>query len=150
MTFLTILGVTEILFSFKLFLEGKTGKEIPESSRFEFLEKFSGNNFALSDAEDNISGPLNSGGIADLLLFRTLLTIRQKSREPSFWEVILFCFISICKFGSFKNRFAMITSLSKPYLRIRRFFSLVQTKKSDFSELWQQHKQLKPVEMNEA
>ena len=41
MTFLTILGVTEILCSFKLVLEGKTGKEIPESSILEFLEKFS-------------------------------------------------------------------------------------------------------------
>ena len=41
----------------------------------------------------------------------------------------LFCFISICKFGSFKNPFATITSLSELYLRIRRFFSLVQTKK---------------------
>ena len=41
----------------------------------------------------------------------------------------LFCFISICKLGSFKNPFATITSLSELYLRIRRFFSLVQTKK---------------------
>ena len=88
LTFLTILGVTEILCSCKLVLEGKTGKEIPESSRFEFLEKFSANNFALSDAEDNTSGPLNRGGIADLPLLRTLLAIRQKSCEPSFWEVI--------------------------------------------------------------
>ena len=32
MTFLTILGVTEILCSFRLVLEGKTGEEIPESS----------------------------------------------------------------------------------------------------------------------
>ena len=47
MTFLIILGDTEILCSFKLVLEGKTGKEIPESSRLEFLKKFSGNNFAL-------------------------------------------------------------------------------------------------------
>ena len=78
MTFLTIFGVTEILCSFKLVLEGKTDKEIPESSRLEFLEKFSSNNFALSDAEDN-SGPLNRGGIADLLLLRTLLAIHQKS-----------------------------------------------------------------------
>ena len=46
MTFLTILGVTETLCSFKLVLEGKTGKEIPESSRLEFLENFSANNFA--------------------------------------------------------------------------------------------------------
>ena len=42
-------------------------------------EKFSANNFALSDAEDNTSGPLNRGGIADLPLLRTLLAIRQKS-----------------------------------------------------------------------
>ena len=55
MTFLTILGVTEILCSFRLVLEGKTGKEIPESSRLEFLEKFLANNFALSDAEGNNS-----------------------------------------------------------------------------------------------
>ena len=88
LTFLTIFGVTEILCSFRLVLEGKTGKEIPEPSRLEFLEKFSANNFALSDAEDNTSGSLNRGGIADLPLLRTLLAIRQKSREPSFWEVM--------------------------------------------------------------
>ena len=62
MTFLTILGVMEILCSFRLVLEGKIGKEIPESSRFEFLEKFLANNFALSDAEGNTSSPLNRGG----------------------------------------------------------------------------------------
>ena len=88
MTFLTILGVTEILCSFKLVLEGKTGKEIPESSRLTFLQKFSANNFALSDAEDNTSRLLNRGGIADLSLLRTLLAIHQKSRELSFWEVM--------------------------------------------------------------
>ena len=53
MTFLTILGVTEILCTFKSVLEGKTSIEIPELSRFEFLVlKFSVNNFALSDADD--------------------------------------------------------------------------------------------------
>ena len=78
----------QILSSFRLVLEGKTGNEIPESSRFKFLEKFLANNFALSDAEDNTSGPLNRGGIADLPLLRTLLAIHQKSREPSFWEVM--------------------------------------------------------------
>ena len=82
------MGVTEILCSFKLVLEGKTGKETPESSRLEFKEKFSGNNFVLSDVEDNTSSPLNRGGIADLPLLRTLLAIHQKSRAPSFWEVM--------------------------------------------------------------
>ena len=83
-SFLTILQVIEILCSFRLVLEGKTVKEIPKSSRLEFLENFSANNLALSDAEDNISEPLNGGGTADLSLFRTLLEICQKSREPSF------------------------------------------------------------------
>ena len=48
---------------------------MPESSRLEFLEKFFANNFALSVEEDNTSGQLNRGGIADLLLLRTLLVI---------------------------------------------------------------------------
>ena len=59
-----------------------------ESSRLEFLKKFLANNFALSDAEDNTFRSLNKEGIADLLLLKTLLAICQKSREPSFWEVI--------------------------------------------------------------
>ena len=37
-----------------------------------FLEKFSANNFALSDAESNTYGLLNRGGIANLPLLRTL------------------------------------------------------------------------------
>ena len=86
MTFVTILGVTKLLCSFRWVLEEKTIKEIPESSRLELLEV--SNNFALSDAEDNTSRLLNRGGIADLPLLRTLLAIRQKSREPSFWEVM--------------------------------------------------------------
>ena len=61
---------------------------MPASSRLEFFEKFSVNNFALSDAEDKTSGLLNRGGIADLPLLRALLAIPQKSREPSFWKVM--------------------------------------------------------------
>ena len=40
MTFLTILGVMEILCSFRLILEGKTGKGIPQPSTLEFSKKF--------------------------------------------------------------------------------------------------------------
>ena len=61
-------------------------------SMFQY-EKFSANNFALSDAEDNTFGPLNRGGVVDLPLLRTLLAIRQKSREPSLWEVMEFFFL---------------------------------------------------------
>ena len=45
MTFLNILGVTEILHCFRLVLEGKMGKEIPEPSRLEFLGRILANNF---------------------------------------------------------------------------------------------------------
>ena len=51
MTFLTIVGVKEILCRFRLVLEEKTGKETPDSSILEFLKKFLANNFALSNVE---------------------------------------------------------------------------------------------------
>ena len=57
-----------------------------ESSRLRSLEKFLANNFALSDAEDNTSRPLNRGGIEDLTLLWTLLALYKISQEPSFWE----------------------------------------------------------------
>ena len=83
MTFLTILIIMEIC-SFRLLLEEKTGKEMPESSRLQFVQSFLANNFALSGAEGNTSSPLIRRGIAELPLLRTLLAISQKSREPSF------------------------------------------------------------------
>ena len=68
MTFLTILGVTEILCIFRLVLEGETGKEIPRTSRLELLETLLANNFALSESENNTCKLLNIGVIADLPL----------------------------------------------------------------------------------
>ena len=69
--------LTEILYSFRLVLEEKTGKEIPEpSTGVEF--------FILLDVEDNTSGSLNIGVIADLSVLRTLSAICQKSRQPIF------------------------------------------------------------------
>ena len=82
------MGVTGILRSLRLVLELKAGKEIPESSRLEFLEKFSANNFALSSVDGNTSGLLNRGGKAGLLLMKTLSAITKKSCEPNSWEVI--------------------------------------------------------------
>ena len=83
MTFLTILRIMEIC-SFRLLLQEKTGKEMPESSRLQFVQSCLANNFALSGAEGNTSSPLIRRGIAELLLLRTLLAISQMSREPSF------------------------------------------------------------------
>ena len=56
----------EILCRFRLALEQKTGKEIPEPSK-------NFNNFVLSNAEDNTSGPLNRGGIADISVENTFM-----------------------------------------------------------------------------
>ena len=52
-------------------------------------EKFSANNFSLSEAEDNTSRPLNRWVIVGLPLLRSLLAFCQNSREPSFWKVIV-------------------------------------------------------------
>ena len=119
----------EIVHSFRLVLRGKTGKEIAESSRLDFLEKTSANNFALSDAEDNTLRPLNREDIADLPLLRTLLVIYQVTTAKFLESNRFFRFISICNFGSLKSHFPTITSLSELCFRHRRsILLLVQTK----------------------
>ena len=130
MTFLTILGVTEILCSFKLVLEQKTGKDISESSRLEFIEKCSANNFALSDAQDNTSGPLYTTYSRFTFVENTISNSPEITRAKFLGNNGLFCFTSICQFGGFKNLFAMITSLSELYL-----FLFGTNEKSDFYEL---------------
>ena len=109
---------------------------MPQSSRLEFLEKFLENNFALSEAEDNTSGLLNRGGIADLPLLRTLLAIRQKSREPSFWEVmdpfVLLAYESLAASRTLLQRLLA-------YLNFTLFSEDLfcwYKQKSDFSDLW--------------
>ena len=42
---------------------------------------------------------------------------------------MIFYFIGICRYGSFKNSFATINSLSEHYFRFRGFILLVQMKK---------------------
>ena len=132
MTFFTILGDTQILYSFKLVLEGKSGKDGPEPSRLEFLEKFSANNFALSDVEENASRPLNRGDKNRFTFVENTIGNSPKVTRATFLRSNeLFCFISICKFGSFKDPFATINSLSEIYFQ-SRFILLVQTKKVIF------------------
>ena len=107
----------------------KKGKDIPESSRLEFVEMFSAKHFALPDPEDNTSWPLKRGGLADLPFLRKLLVIRQKCKEESFWEVmdslVLLAYASL----------AASRTLLQQLLACLNFtlesedFSLVQTKK---------------------
>ena len=67
--FLTILGLTEILCSFRLVLEEKAGKEIPESSRLEFSEKFLVSTYQMQKTPPT----------GHLPLWKTLLAIPQMS-----------------------------------------------------------------------
>ena len=70
---------------------------------------------------------LKAWGIADLPLLRTLLT--KVPRVKFLGSDGLFCFIRICKFGSFKNPFSTITSLPELCFRFRSFVLLVEMKK---------------------
>ena len=104
----------------------------------------------MSDAEDNTYGPLNGGGMADLHLLITLLAIRWKSREPSFWEVTdSFVLVAYASLAAPKTLLQRLLARFK--FRFRGFILFVQIKKkNDFYELWQQHKLLKTMEMSEV
>ena len=108
MTFLTILRVIEILCSFRLVLEEKTGKEIPQSSRLDFLEKVSANNFALSEAGDNYSGSLKS---KFTFVENTISNLPKVPRTRLLWSDGLFCFSGICKFVVAYANFFCLTHL---------------------------------------
>ena len=58
----------------------------------------------------------------------TISTSSKVTRTKFLGSNGLFCFISIHKFGSFKNSFAMITSLSGLNFRSKRFILLIQRK----------------------
>ena len=129
MTLSTIVGVTEILCSFRLVLEGKTGKEIPESE-FRVLRKVISKQSYFIRCKRQHLRPVEWRRYSIFSFVES--TSSNPSKVPRAKFLVsdgLFCFIRICKFGSFKNPFATITGLSELYLRIKRFFSLVQTKK---------------------
>ena len=139
MTFLTILVATQILCSFRLVLEGKTVK-------VRVFRKFSSKQFYFLRCRIQYIRAVGQRRFSRFTL-ENIVVNSQKVQKAKFLESDrIFCFTNICKFGSFKNPLATITSLSELY-----FFSSVGTnEKSDFYELWQLHKQLKTMEMSEA
>ena len=85
--------------------------------------------------------------MADLPLLRTILAIRQKSWEPSFWEVM--------------DSLVLVAhaSLSASRTLLQQLLGCLNftldskdctNKKSDFYELWQHHKLLKTMEMSQV
>ena len=144
------MGVTGIFCSFRLVLEGKTGREKPESSRLKFLWKFSSNNFTLPDAEYNTCEPLNRGGIADSPL---LERYSQCAKSPECqvsgkrWTLLFYLHVHVSQPQEpFCNDFLPVWT----FYKIQRIYPFSANEKSNFYELWQQQKQLKTMEMSEA
>ena len=127
MTFLNVLGVPKILCSFRLVLEGKTGKKIPESSRLEFLEKFF---FSKQFCWRQHPQAIEQRSCSRFTFVENTISNSPKIPKAQFLGSHgFFCFISICKFDSFKNPSATITSLSELSFRFKRFILLIQAKK---------------------
>ena len=89
-------------------------------------------------------------------MLRTLLAIRQKLWEPSFWEVVhtfvLLEKASLVASRTFLQRFLiplLTISCLNFTLDVENHYVDIN-ERSDFYELWLQHKQLKIIEMNEA
>ena len=124
MTFLTILENKEILCSFRLVPEGKKSKDIPELSRLELLEKFLANICALSNWRSQHFWTTESRRYSRFTFVENTISKLAKVPRAKFLGSDS-CFNSICKFGSFKNPFAIITNLSELPFRFRRFILLV-------------------------
>ena len=71
-----------------------------ESSRLELSEKFWANKFALSDAEDETSGPLNMRYSRFTFVENTICNLPKVPRAKFLVSERLFCFISICKLAA--------------------------------------------------
>ena len=86
-------------------------------------------------------------GVADLLLLRTILAIHQKSWEPIFWEVmdsfILWAYASL---AASRTCVQWLLACLNFTLELEDL-SLWYKRKKWF--LWQQHKQLKTMEVSE-
>ena len=77
MTFSNVLGVTKILCSFRLVLEAKTGKELPEimaTSRLWFLKAFTKQFYFIRSRRQHLQ--------ADLLLVQMKKVVSMKYAKP--------------------------------------------------------------------
>ena len=108
-TFLYNFWTQRIFFSFRLVLEGKTGKKIPDSLRLEFLKKIFENSFALSEHLRSIKWTR----YFRFTFVENTISNSAKASKPRFLgSNRLFGFISISKFDSFKNHFPTTTKIS--------------------------------------
>ena len=127
MTFLTILGVTEISCSVRLVLEGRTGIEILESSSSQ--KSFQQTILLIRWRRQHLQA-IEQRRYSRFTYFENTISNLQKVLKAKFLgSDRLFCFIGRCNFSSSKDPFSVVTSLSELYFRFRRFILLVQMKK---------------------
>ena len=128
-------------------LGGKSQKNIQLMLEFLKVSKVLANN---ADAEDNTSGLLKRGGIAHSTLLKTLLVIRQRSQEQSFWEVMdSFVLVEYASLAAWKTFLQQLLACLN-FTLDSEIYSVGIDEKSDFYELWQQHQLLKTMEMSEV
>ena len=87
--------------------------------------------------------------MVELPLLRTLLAIRQNSREPSFWEV-MDSFVLVACANLAASRTLLQRLLACLNFTLGSEYSVGTNEKSDFYELWQHHKLLNTMEMSEV
>ena len=126
-TFLFNLRLKGILCNFRLVSEEKVGKETPESSRLEILEKDFNKKLCLTRCRRQHIRPIK---------WRRYIRFFVQSDR-------LFCFINIIKLDRFKKPFAAIDILCKLPFSLS-FYSVDTNERSGFYELLQQHRQVKP------
>ena len=94
---------------------------------------------------------MNRESIGELPLLRTLLAIRQKSRELSFWEVMVsFVLLSYAGLAASRTLLQQLLACLKFTLDSEYLLCWYKQNKNDFYKIWQQHKQLNPMEVSEA
>ena len=99
--FLANTRLTTILCSFRLFLEGKSGKQVPELSRWSSLKWFQKKDLPYQMINTEPQVTLKRGGMADLPLLRTLqlfteLHVSQVSGKRK--TLLFFLYKELCQF----------------------------------------------------
>ena len=97
---------------FRFVLEGITVIEMLESWRFEFLEKFFANSFALPEADDNFYGLLDRGGIADLPCQEKNTISKVRRYLKCTWRPI-----HTYKILIFKHKYSIFNAWKWPWLK---------------------------------
>ena len=121
--------------------------QVKESSRLEFLEKFSASKYCFIRCRIQHLQAVEYRKYSRFTFFEN--TIHQKSRKPSFWEVIQsFVLLAFARFVASRTLLQwLVTCLN---LALDADFTILLVKaKTDFHELWQQHKQLKIMQTSE-